>query len=127
MNSVSVPANRQAFSIGEFCQRNGISLHLYHKLRLQGRGPRVMALGRAIRISIEAEQAWRHEREVPALGMAPPSWMVGRYLCGRQEKIGLSLADLPAIPSGLALFGRTPNDVRSKKTSNAGSRPGMGE
>ena len=57
---------RQAFSISEFCARNAISLHLYHKLRQQGRGPKTMPLGRAIRISVEAEQAWRAEREMPS-------------------------------------------------------------
>ena len=59
------PIEKQAFSIQDFCLRNGISLHTYHKLRAEGRGPRVMALGRAIRISIEAERDWRTERENP--------------------------------------------------------------
>lgn len=60
------PVDQQAFSIQAFCLRNDISLHLYHKLRATGRGPRTMALGRAIRISIEAEREWRMEREEPA-------------------------------------------------------------
>ena len=66
MDKVSTRPDQQAFSISEFCQRNGISLPLYHKLRAQGRGPKTMALGRAIRISIEAERAWRGEREKPS-------------------------------------------------------------
>jgi uncharacterized membrane protein YccC len=61
----SILREQQAFSIQEFCARNSISLHLYHKLRQQNRGPRTMALGRAIRISIEAERAWRADREQP--------------------------------------------------------------
>src|SRR4029079_11103948 len=55
----------QAFSIAEFCARNRISLSTFHKLKNQGRGPRLMCLGRAIRISIEAERDWRAEREAP--------------------------------------------------------------
>jgi hypothetical protein len=58
-------AARQAFSIQEFCYRNGISNATYHKLKGQKRGPREMILGRAIRISIEAERDWRAQREQP--------------------------------------------------------------
>ena len=56
---------RQAHSIHEFCARNGISLSTYYKLKGQGRTPREMSLGGVIRISIEAELAWRKERELP--------------------------------------------------------------
>jgi hypothetical protein len=55
----------QAFTIAYFCLRNGISLTTYHKLKNEGRGPREMCLGSAIRISIEAERDWRSEREKP--------------------------------------------------------------
>jgi hypothetical protein len=55
----------QAFSIAEFCARNRISPSTFHKLKNQGRGPRLMFLGRAIRISIEAERDWRAAREQP--------------------------------------------------------------
>ena len=61
----SIETDRQAFTIQEFCFRNGISPGTYHKLKAHGRGPREMPLGRAIRISIEAEQDWRREREMP--------------------------------------------------------------
>jgi hypothetical protein len=63
--SAIVPLEPQAFSIGEFCARNRISLSTFHKLKNQGRGPRLMCLGRAIRISIEAEREWRAQREQP--------------------------------------------------------------
>lgn len=56
---------RQAFAIPEFCFRNSISPTLYHKLKKSGRGPREMVLGRAIRISLEAEADWRRQREMP--------------------------------------------------------------
>ena len=60
-----IETERQAFSIPEFCFRNGISNSSYHKFRAQGRGPREMRLGRVIRISIEAEADWRRSRELP--------------------------------------------------------------
>jgi hypothetical protein len=59
------PSNRVAFTISEFCFRNSISPTHYHKLKREGRAPREMALGRAIRISLSAEEAWRRARELP--------------------------------------------------------------
>lgn len=59
----TVPLEPQAFSIAEFCARNRISLSTFHKLKNLGRGPRLMCLGRAIRISVEAERDWRAARE----------------------------------------------------------------
>jgi len=56
---------QQAFTRTEFCSRNRIGLSLYHKLKNTGRGPREMALGNAIRISVEAERDWRAARERP--------------------------------------------------------------
>jgi hypothetical protein len=56
----------QAFTIAQFCARNGIGLGLFHKLKGQGRAPRLMVLGRRkILISLEAEQAWHAARENP--------------------------------------------------------------
>jgi hypothetical protein len=57
---------RQAFTIQEFAFRNGISLSTYNKLKKQGRGPREMTLGRAIRISATAERDWQAARENPS-------------------------------------------------------------
>ena len=57
---------RLAFSIPEFCLRNGISRPTYRRLRLEGRGPAEMRLGlNNIRITIEAEGAWRRRMEEP--------------------------------------------------------------
>lgn len=55
----------QVLSITDFCERNGISPTTYHKLKKTDRAPREMSLGRAIRISFEAEQVWRRDREMP--------------------------------------------------------------
>jgi hypothetical protein len=57
---------QQAFSVAEFCLRNRISPTTFHKLKREGRGPRVMWLGAAQRISREAEADWRRAREAEA-------------------------------------------------------------
>jgi len=58
--------DRQAFSIQEFCFRNSISPTTYFKLKRANCSPVEMKLGKAVRISIEAEKAWRQERERPS-------------------------------------------------------------
>lgn len=57
---------KEALSIPEFCHRNDISKSTFYKLKKQGRGPRIMRLGRAHRITPAAEQDWRAEREFPS-------------------------------------------------------------
>jgi hypothetical protein len=52
-----------AFTIREFCRRNKISESFYHKLRPLGLGPRTMEILRARRITRQAEEDWRAERE----------------------------------------------------------------
>jgi hypothetical protein len=54
---------RDAYSIQEFCRRNGFSVSFHHKLQRQGIGPRLMRLGKRTLVTIEAADAWRHERE----------------------------------------------------------------
>jgi len=57
---------RLAFSIPEFCLRNGISRPTYRRLRMAGRGPAEMRLGlNNIRITADAERAWRRRMEEP--------------------------------------------------------------
>jgi hypothetical protein len=46
-----------------FCDVHGISLGLFHILMRQGRGPRVMKLGRRTLISVEAAAEWRRRME----------------------------------------------------------------
>jgi hypothetical protein len=58
---------QQAFTISEFCARNRISLTTFHKLRKEGRAPRLMRFGHTARISIEAERDWRVAEEERAL------------------------------------------------------------
>jgi hypothetical protein len=52
-------------TLAEFCITHRISLTTYHQLKRQGRGPREMNLGRAIRISASAERDWIAARERP--------------------------------------------------------------
>jgi predicted DNA-binding transcriptional regulator AlpA len=56
-----------AFSIAEFCASHGISKSTFHKLRRDGKAPRVMRVGSRVLISIEAAAEWRRERELEAL------------------------------------------------------------
>jgi hypothetical protein len=56
-----------SFSIPEFCKRHRFSEAQYHKLKREGRGPRVMTTGSTgVRISRAAEEAWIREREAEA-------------------------------------------------------------
>jgi hypothetical protein len=53
-----------SFSIPEFCKRHRFSEAQYHKLKREGRGPRVMTTGSmGVRISRAAEADWIIERE----------------------------------------------------------------
>ena len=54
-------ADADAFSVKEFCRRNGISVQLFYKLRNQM--PRTFKVGTRVLISKEAAAAWRRKRE----------------------------------------------------------------
>ena len=57
---------RLAFTIPEFCLRNGISRPTYRRLRSEGRGPAEMRIGlNAIRITAEAEHDWQRLMQEP--------------------------------------------------------------
>ncbi len=49
-------------TIPEFCARKCISVPFYYVLRKRGLGPREVHLGRAVRITPEAEAEWDRER-----------------------------------------------------------------
>jgi hypothetical protein len=51
------------FTVAQFCERNHLSIAFYYKLRQERLGPREMEVGRRRFVSIEAEAAWRRERE----------------------------------------------------------------
>ena len=65
-----------SFKLKKFLIRNDLSESQYHKLRRQGRGPRVMSVGSCgVRISRQAELDWIAAREIeadaPAKEVAP--------------------------------------------------------
>jgi hypothetical protein len=56
-----------SFTVKKFLARNDLSESQYHKLRRQGRGPRVMSVGSCgVRISRQAELDWIAAREIAA-------------------------------------------------------------
>ncbi|WAJ27043.1 hypothetical protein [Antarcticirhabdus aurantiaca] len=56
---------KMAFGIREFCERNSISTPTYYKMKAQGLGPSEMRFGSVVRVSVEAEAAWRAARSAP--------------------------------------------------------------
>lgn len=50
-------------SVSDFCRAHGISRALFYKLLREGRGPRVMKVGRRTLISCEAAEQWRRRME----------------------------------------------------------------
>ncbi len=58
--------DKDCYTIPAFCQRNNISQSFYHKLQVDGLGPRVMKVGGRTLISVEAAAYWRREREEAA-------------------------------------------------------------
>ena len=63
-------AERDAFSIPEFCLRHGFSQAKYFQIAAAGEGPRVMRVGKRVLISKEAAADWRMSREAAAAAIA---------------------------------------------------------
>ena len=53
----------EVFTINEFCLAHRISRATFYNLRKSGQGPREMHVGVGVRISKEAAEEWRRERE----------------------------------------------------------------
>ena len=51
------------FNVNTFCESHKISRSFLYKLIAEGRGPRLMKLGRRTLISAEAAEAWRARME----------------------------------------------------------------
>jgi predicted DNA-binding transcriptional regulator AlpA len=60
--------SRALLSVPEFCRSHGIARSHFYQLLKEGRGPRIIKLGRRTLISIEAAAAWRRALEA---GSAP--------------------------------------------------------
>jgi hypothetical protein len=56
-------SNAPSQTIPEFCASEGISRLYYYLMRREGWGPDEMYVGRLVRITPEAKQRWRRERE----------------------------------------------------------------
>jgi predicted DNA-binding transcriptional regulator AlpA len=52
------------FDVSTFCESHKISRSFLYKLIAEGRGPRLMKLGRRTLISVEAASEWRARMEV---------------------------------------------------------------
>jgi hypothetical protein len=61
------PSAKVAFTVPEFCIRNGLSRAKYRKLKAAKRGPREMRYGfNTIRITLDAERDWQRAMEQDA-------------------------------------------------------------
>lgn len=69
MDTEVLYATRDA-SIEGFCRRQGISRSSYYNLRNAGNGPREYSIGKQVRITAEAENAWIKQREAARSGRA---------------------------------------------------------
>ncbi len=62
---------QSAFTVSEFCEAHGrMSRTLFYSLVKEGKGPRLMKIGRRTLVSQEAAADWRRAMETPVL---PPS------------------------------------------------------
>jgi predicted DNA-binding transcriptional regulator AlpA len=57
-------ANEQAVTVDEFCVERRISRSFFYKLLNEGKGPRLLKLGRATRITAEAAREFDLANEV---------------------------------------------------------------
>ena len=55
-----------SLTIQEFIKKHRMSRSLFSRLQAQGRGPRMMKLGRKHLISAQAERQWLADREMPS-------------------------------------------------------------
>ena len=56
--------SKPAFTVAEFCEAHGrISRTLFYSLIKNGKGPRLMKIGRRTLVSQEAAADWRREME----------------------------------------------------------------
>lgn len=64
--------HKHGFTIQEFCEAHGgISRVLLYRLWSEGRGPRVIRLGRRVIISEEAAADWRKQMEKESTPIHP--------------------------------------------------------
>jgi predicted DNA-binding transcriptional regulator AlpA len=60
------PPERSAFTISEFCARNGLSKPTFYRMRADGRGPVEMRISMNVsRVSADEERAWQRRMQEP--------------------------------------------------------------
>jgi hypothetical protein len=86
-----------SFTLKNFLARNHLSESQYHKLRRQGRGPRVMSVGSCgVRISRQAELDWIVARETEAEA-AKETHVVAAFPMQSATPAPMSLAAKPSV------------------------------
>ncbi len=55
--------NTQTYTVAQFCADHNISRTHFYQLTKDGKGPRLMKLGRRVLISAEAAADWRRQME----------------------------------------------------------------
>lgn len=86
---------RSAFSVPEFCLRNGISVSTYMRLKNTGYGPAEMRLGTAIRITTKSEAEWQEARSHPKGEEADTVRKAIQKLRARGRKAGAAAIQSP--------------------------------
>ncbi|AUL48472.1 hypothetical protein BTL55_17025 [Bordetella trematum] len=57
---------KATFTVAQFCDQHNTSRSFFYELIKQGKGPRLMKVGRRTLISAEAAAEWRRSMEAPA-------------------------------------------------------------
>lgn len=63
-------SERATLSIPEFCAVHGFSPAFYFNLQKEGKGPRVLRVGKRVLITREAAAEWRQQREAATATVA---------------------------------------------------------
>lgn len=63
MQQTEAVADKSALTVDEFARQHSISRGYVYKLIAEGRGPRLMKVGRRTLVSREAAEEWRRQME----------------------------------------------------------------
>lgn len=56
-------AHTKAQDVNTFCETYGISRSMFYKLQRQGKGPRLLKIGKRTLVTIEAAEQWQQDME----------------------------------------------------------------
>jgi len=57
------PQSNSIYTVIDFCNQHRISRSLFYKLLRNGKGPRIMKVGKRTLITSDAAEAWRRTKE----------------------------------------------------------------